>query len=151
MLLLLQELSLVCLVISIVKCNENERAPITIARTEIKVSRSINPENTQTLNVMTRDGNVAQLIVKKRDSKTKTSIRSPLSSTQDESGVNDKYRKSFYTNWIPISSVYLQPNIIRLDAIALVRNSTDTKKNKFGNIIDSDRYVNTIYFLYHSF
>uniref|UniRef100_A0AAR5QGI6 Uncharacterized protein n=2 Tax=Dendroctonus ponderosae TaxID=77166 RepID=A0AAR5QGI6_DENPD len=36
-------------------------------RTELKVSRSLNPESIQTLNVMTRDGNVAQLIVKRKD------------------------------------------------------------------------------------
>lgn len=36
-------------------------------RTELKVSRSLNPESVRTLNVMTRDGNVAQLIVKRKD------------------------------------------------------------------------------------
>lgn len=48
----------------------------TVSRTELKVSRSLNPEDMQTLNVMTRDGSVAQLIVKKRDPKSKGSTGS---------------------------------------------------------------------------
>lgn len=36
-------------------------------RTELKVSRSLNPDATQTLNVVTKDGNVAQLIVKRKN------------------------------------------------------------------------------------
>ncbi|KAF5300942.1 hypothetical protein FQA39_LY19114 [Lamprigera yunnana] len=38
-----------------------------VARTEIRVAKNLNPDEMQTLNVMTRDGNVAQLIVKRRD------------------------------------------------------------------------------------
>lgn len=46
--------------------------PSRTTRTELKVSRSLNPHETQTLNVKTRQGHVTQLIVKKKDAKTTT-------------------------------------------------------------------------------
>ncbi|EFA01737.2 hypothetical protein TcasGA2_TC007333 [Tribolium castaneum] len=107
---------------------EPEKPPPTITRTEIKVSRSLNPEDMQTLNVMTKDGNVAQLIVKRRDRKTEQ---------QDDR--KNQFSRAIYANWIPVSSFYYQPNIIRLDTIALVRNATQEKK---PNVVDSDRIPN---------
>ncbi|XP_049874888.1 uncharacterized protein LOC126372995 [Pectinophora gossypiella] len=44
--------------------------PSRTTRTELKVSRSLNPHDTQTLNVKTRSGHVTQLIVKKKDKTT---------------------------------------------------------------------------------
>lgn len=41
----------------------------TITRTELKVARSLNHDNVQTLNVRTNNGGVATIIVKKRDGK----------------------------------------------------------------------------------
>ncbi|KAG5897156.1 hypothetical protein JTB14_020885 [Gonioctena quinquepunctata] len=148
----------------------------TVTRTELKVSRSLNPEDTQTLNVMTRDGSVAQLIVKRRDSKSKgTTNTVPNYNTYDsfnnhnemrfqDLGTRDQvYQPSRYnyptydnedaqeegsnsvvTNWIP---VYFQPKIIRLDTIAVVRNSSDFKSagsGGLGNVIDSDRLPHVI-------
>lgn len=124
--------------VSLLAAAETEKPKATITRTEIKVSRSLNPEDTQTLNVMTRDGSVAQLIVKKRDPKTKPSLPNP-SPTQitPETTQNNHFPRSIYANWIPVSSVYLQPNIIRLDAFT--KNDTDIKPVKINNVIDTDR------------
>lgn len=44
--------------------------PSRTTRTELKVSRSLNPLETQTLNVRTKSGHVTQLIVKKKDKST---------------------------------------------------------------------------------
>lgn len=44
--------------------------PSRTTRTELKVSRSLNPDSTQTLNVRTRSGHMTQLIVKKKDKTT---------------------------------------------------------------------------------
>lgn len=123
---------------------ETEKPPTTITRTEIKVSRSLNPEDTQTLNVMTRDGGVAQLIVKRRDPKSK---QTPVQNIQSnhlnaEAAPHTSYPKTIYTNWIPVSSVYLRPNLIRLDTVALLKNATRDNaplNNNLGNVIDSDR------------
>ena len=52
-----------------------------VTRTELKVSRSLNPDNTQTLNVRTNNGGLATIIVKKRDGKT---------------SVNNEPRQAFY-------------------------------------------------------
>lgn len=41
-----------------------------VTRTELKVSRSLNPDNVQTLNVRTNNGGLATIIVKKRDGKS---------------------------------------------------------------------------------
>lgn len=72
--------------------------PSRTTRTELKVSRSLNPLDTQTLNVRTKTGHVTQLIVKKKDkttthassttaSPTTAALRSTISnlnSTSDE-------------------------------------------------------------------
>ncbi|RZC41420.1 uncharacterized protein BDFB_004063, partial [Asbolus verrucosus] len=117
----------------IIRATEPEKPPPTITRTEIKVSRSLNPEDMQTLNVVTKDGNVAQLIVKRRDPKTKST------SVDDDPRKASQFSRAIYTNWIPVSSFYYHPNIIRLDTIALVRNAT---QEKTANVIDSDRIPN---------
>lgn len=52
-----------------------------VTRTELKVSRSLNPDNVQTLNVRTNTGGLATIIVKKRDGK---------------SSVNNEPRQAFY-------------------------------------------------------
>lgn len=72
----------------VTKSNEsNDTAPPktifkpAITRTELKVSRSLNPDNVQTLNVRTNTGGVATIIVKKRDGKT---------------SVNNEPRQAFY-------------------------------------------------------
>ncbi|CAB3240659.1 unnamed protein product [Arctia plantaginis] len=44
--------------------------PSRTTRTELKVSRSLNPLDTQTLNVRTKSGHMTQLIVKKKDKTT---------------------------------------------------------------------------------
>lgn len=122
-----------------VYASETEKPKATITRTEIKVSRSLNPEDTQTLNVMTRDGSVAQLIVKKRDPKSKSAIPKPTpTAATPEVTQNNHFPRSIYTNWIPVSSVYLQPNIIRLDTFA--KNNSEFKSVKLSNVIDTDRY-----------
>jgi hypothetical protein len=66
--------------------NEATTVPKTVfkpavTRTELKVSRSLNPDNMQTLNVRTNSGGVATIIVKKRDGK---------------SSVNNEPRQAFY-------------------------------------------------------
>uniref|UniRef100_A0AAR5P1C4 Uncharacterized protein n=1 Tax=Dendroctonus ponderosae TaxID=77166 RepID=A0AAR5P1C4_DENPD len=81
-------------------------------RTELKVSRSLNPESIQTLNVMTRDGNVAQLIVKRKDRSNPESSAGNLaqsrfveigSSNNDQIHQSDDSRR-FITN--PPSNIY---------------------------------------------
>ncbi|KAG6454261.1 hypothetical protein O3G_MSEX008590 [Manduca sexta] len=44
--------------------------PSRTTRTELKVSRSLNPHDTQTLNVRSKSGQLTQLIVKKKDKST---------------------------------------------------------------------------------
>ncbi|KRT84260.1 hypothetical protein AMK59_2241 [Oryctes borbonicus] len=147
--------TLLLLFFATIAAAESEKPAVTVTRTELKVSRSLNPEETQTLNVMTRDGSVAQLIVKRRDSKAKqqghqsaiTSSGSNSSKREAEygngvTGSGGHYTKSIYANWIPVSSVYFKPNLIRLDKIAVVRNASESPNwmnNNLGNIIDSDR------------
>nr|CAH7753556.1 unnamed protein product [Callosobruchus chinensis] len=146
---------------------ENKKTMLpTVTRTELKVSRSLNPEDTQTLNVMTRDGSVAQLIVKRRDGKSKSQPKPqvPLTSAYQNyynevdyennrknydslnSGETAGYGQAVITNWLPLSSVYYQPNLIRLDTIAVVRNASDMKTvhGALGNVIDSDRIPHII-------
>ncbi|CAG9762510.1 unnamed protein product [Ceutorhynchus assimilis] len=57
------------LLVTLTTCEEEQpkKAVPFHTRTELKVSRSLNPHETQTLNVMTRDGSVAQLIVRRKD------------------------------------------------------------------------------------
>lgn len=46
--------------------------PARTTRTELKVSRSLHPDMTQTVSVRTRDGHVTQLIVKKKEPRAST-------------------------------------------------------------------------------
>lgn len=120
---------------------DDKKPSPSITRTEIKVSRSLNPDDMETLNVMTKDGNVAQLIVKRREPKRQDNLvvadSSQLQHQQQQQQQHQLSKNALYANWFPVSSFYYHhPNIIRLDSIALVRNSTQDKPN----VIDSDRY-----------
>ncbi|XP_030763616.1 uncharacterized protein LOC115888158 [Sitophilus oryzae] len=187
------------LLLSLGTCQETPKktAVPVHTRTELKVSRSLNPEDTQTLNVMTRDGSVAQLIVKRRDRSksvdTQTSntnkANSEYSRGHDKEDSQNNYRtlkklgvnpystfyfpqdnpveeetyktedsnnfknnagsttQKFQPSWIPLSGNYYQPTkIVRLDSIAVVRNSSDFRplQNNLGNVIDSDRIPHVI-------
>ncbi|XP_013194340.2 uncharacterized protein LOC106137932 [Amyelois transitella] len=55
--------------------------PSRTTRTELKVSRSLNPHDTQTVNVKTRQGHMTQLIVKKKDKSTTIHASSTLAPT----------------------------------------------------------------------
>lgn len=56
------------ILVALVQAEEQKKSFVPVhTRTELKVSRSLNPDATQTLNVMTKDGNVAQLIVKRKN------------------------------------------------------------------------------------
>lgn len=138
-LILLQAL-FVLSILAVGYSSKTDKPPVTVTRTEIKVSRSLNPEDTQTLNVVTRDGGVAQLIVKRRDAKSKGDTNYQNLDNKD-STASSSFSRAVYTNWIPLSSVYYQPKIITLEKIALVRNASDKKpiNNNLGNVIDSDR------------
>lgn len=57
--------------------------PSKTTRTELKVSRSLNPHDTQTLNVRSKSGHVTQLIVKKKDAKTTTVSSTTPAATTD--------------------------------------------------------------------
>lgn len=57
--------------------------PSKTTRTELKVSRSLNPQDTQTLNVRSKSGQLTQLIVKKKDSKFTTSASTTPAPTTD--------------------------------------------------------------------
>lgn len=65
-----------------------------VTRTELKVSRSLNPDNVQTLNVRTNTGGLATIIVKKRDGK---------------SSVNNEPRQAFYD----VSNAYSRGEVRR--------------------------------------
>lgn len=55
--------------------------PSKTTRTELKVSRSLNPHDTQTLNVRSKSGHVTQLIVKKKDTKSAVSSTTAIPTT----------------------------------------------------------------------
>lgn len=57
---------------STVKTLRTTILPSRTTRTELKVSRSLNPHDTTTVNVRTKSGAMTQLIVKKKDGKTTT-------------------------------------------------------------------------------
>ncbi|XP_018579642.1 uncharacterized protein LOC108917495 [Anoplophora glabripennis] len=158
-------LVLLCVLTAGQASDPNKKPPVTVTRTELKVSRSLNPEETQTLNVMTRDGSVAQLIVKRRDSKARTPSQNYQgTSTPPQSYNSVRYGEEFtyhnldnnnyasqnpravFTNWIPLSPTYYEPKLIRLDSIAVVRNDSSIKpiSNSLGNVIDTDRIPHVV-------
>ncbi|XP_065158581.1 uncharacterized protein [Atheta coriaria] len=142
------------MLVSISLSNADTKKPqVQSVRTELRVSKSLDPEKTQTLEVLTRDGSIAQLIVKKRDPKSKTPI---TSSTNNEAA---EPPKAVYTNWIPVgsSASSYTPNWSQQVASATAvntqtefrvadpstarsvnRGSSTTDNKKVSNIIDSD-------------
>uniref|UniRef100_A0A1B0DQL4 Uncharacterized protein n=1 Tax=Phlebotomus papatasi TaxID=29031 RepID=A0A1B0DQL4_PHLPP len=69
--------------------------PAQVHRTQLKVSRSLNPDDMETINVRSNNGGVATIIVKKRDGKS-TNI--PLQSTNGETGLSrEEARRRYYT------------------------------------------------------
>lgn len=125
-----------------------------MTRTELKVSRSLDPKSTKTLNVVTKDGGIAQLIVKRRDSQANPSSSfthyAPIPSNnnfeinfyKDYGNEKQNYETKLFpnvedgrdlevmeskpaaANWIPISSQYYQPSVLDMNTIALIKNLT---------------------------
>ncbi|CAH1180778.1 unnamed protein product [Phyllotreta striolata] len=114
-----------------------------MTRTELKVSRSLDPSTTKTLNVVSKDGSIAQLIVKRKDPTTPPptdnnnyninffdtygdemqNYESKMFPQQDDSrNVREIDNKA---NWIPISSGYYQPSAVDMQTVALIRNLTN--------------------------
>ncbi|XP_059621201.1 uncharacterized protein LOC132264884 [Phlebotomus argentipes] len=68
--------------------------PAQVHRTQLKVSRSLNPDDMETINVRSNNGGVATIIVKKRDGKS-TNI--PPQSTNGEIGLSrEEARRRYY-------------------------------------------------------
>ncbi|XP_050292787.1 uncharacterized protein LOC126733510 isoform X2 [Anthonomus grandis grandis] len=127
-------------------------------RTELKVSRSLNPENLQTLNVRTREGNVAQIIVTRKDRSTAfikdESDRSrtqfvPIGQNLEQDTGHDPSMNTQYLhkkeenfkstpNWIPLSQNYNEATNRVLNTIAVVRTGSfvkPTQDNQFSDRI----------------
>ncbi|GAB0086339.1 transcription factor SPT20 homolog [Sergentomyia squamirostris] len=70
--------------------------PVQVHRTQLKVSRSLNPDTMETINVRTNNGGVVAIIVKKRDGKS-TNI--PPQSINAENGLSrDEARQRYYSS-----------------------------------------------------
>ncbi|XP_072929475.1 uncharacterized protein [Epargyreus clarus] len=92
--------------------------PSRTTRTELKVSRSLNPHDTQTLNVRTKSGHVTQLIVKKKDKSTTHSSSTTVAPTT-----------------IPVKTTL--PNVRVNNTNDEVKNKTDSRdqrKLNFGSV-----------------
>lgn len=117
--------------------NDDNNKPLpAFARTEIRVAKSLDPDETQTLNVMTRDGGVAQLIVKRRDGKSKFN-----SAFSEALNTKPPVRPdSLYSQWKNSQPVYLHSDMMKLENYAVVKNASSDKpgRSTIGNI-GSDR------------
>lgn len=61
--------------------------PAQVHRTQLKVSRSLNPNDMETLNVRTNNGGQATIIVKKRDGKSSSNFLQSPSTSQSTNGI----------------------------------------------------------------
>lgn len=84
------------------------KKPVTVARTQLKVSRSLDPSTMQTLNVLTKDGSVAQLIVKRRDGKSQSSTTPASVELAD-----DPRKSTIQTNWVPINTLKVESEFFK--------------------------------------
>lgn len=69
----------------------------TVTRTALHVARSLDPEATQTLSVRTKSGEMATLIVKRRDSKKL--VPAPVEVRSREMEINDEKQKEQRSTW----------------------------------------------------
>lgn len=68
--------------------NKSVIKPAQVHRTQLKVSRSLNPKDMETLNVRTNNGGLATIIVKKRDGKSNSNFfQQPASTSQATNGI----------------------------------------------------------------
>ncbi|KAF5308913.1 hypothetical protein FQR65_LT00613 [Abscondita terminalis] len=126
---------LICAMIYNTQAFENDKPQPTLARTEIRVAKNLNPDDTQTLNVMTRDGSVAQLIVKRRDGKSK------FNSAGTQSTKPPIKTDSFYSHWKNGQPVFLHSSdMMKLENYAMVKNASNDQpgRSSVGSIV-SDR------------
>lgn len=65
----------------------------TVTRTELKVSRSLNPDKVQTLSVRTNTGDLATIIVKKRDGKVAPFSNEPPKTSQPYYDVSNQFSR----------------------------------------------------------
>lgn len=106
--------------------------PAAVARTELKVSRSLDPSTMQTVNVMTKDGSVAQLIVKRRDGKSQTTTTvAPIS----KSSIQLKLlQDTIQSNWLPVTALVI-PSTSSIDSLVKPEPKiTNQIKNEAKNI-----------------
>lgn len=96
---MLQILLLIAIGILRVTSSAEEVKPMAVTRTELKVSRSLDPSNMQTVNVLTKDGSVAQLIVKRRDGKSQTTTTVPPTTKSVEIKL---VQDTIQSSWVPI-------------------------------------------------
>ena len=108
----------------------------TYTRAELKVSRSLNTDNIQTLNIMTKDGSIAQLIVKKRDRKSDPIIH-PFKRSQEQGTVktNYYYDNNIESNTIKTDNKWLavrtpKPITLRSDNVAIRDSLESVPKTK---------------------
>ncbi|GBP76255.1 hypothetical protein EVAR_60804_1 [Eumeta japonica] len=100
--------------------------PSRTTRTELKVSRSLNPHDTQTLSVRTKSGHVTQLIVKKKDNKATThynAVTTPTPTTVPDKSTTAETKSNITT--------VEQPNNVTLE-------SRDQRKLNIIGPADSD-------------
>ncbi|KAF7287204.1 hypothetical protein GWI33_002025 [Rhynchophorus ferrugineus] len=96
-------------------------------RTELKVSRSLNPEDTQTLSVVTKDGNVAQLIVKRRD-RSNLGVDGP-SVSNNKDATDDSYRNMKKLGVNPYSTYLLPQESLGNDQSLDTKSSSSQSSN----------------------
>lgn len=127
---------LIFLSIFITVLTEDVNKPIAYARTELKVSRSLDPATMQTLNVLTKDGQIAQLIVKRRDGK------SPTSTTPATTVVGENAEKStIQTSWVPINTMTVEKDFFSQIGNQINRQKEEESVPKPVNIRSTQVFV----------
>ncbi|XP_044728004.1 uncharacterized protein LOC123291695 [Chrysoperla carnea] len=82
--------------------NTNKRTPVSVTRTELRVAKSLDPDKVQTLNVVTKTGSIAKLIVKRRDSKSSNENQKLSTSPIVDSSTSTKQNDKLVTSTTPI-------------------------------------------------
>lgn len=111
--------------------------PSRTTRTELKVSRSLNPLETQTLNVRTKSGHMTQLIVKKKDLKSTTHHTGSTTTTPTTPSPNATPK----TTPKAIQKFEIKPNFTVSENISKTNKTTDSRDQRkltFAHAANSD-------------
>ncbi|CAI6352269.1 unnamed protein product [Macrosiphum euphorbiae] len=120
------KISFLFIILPLIVNGVSDNNNVQMTRTSIKVARNLDPDAMETLEVKTRTGDIATIVVKKRDSRQQFTESAPKPNLQLVSMSNENTPK------VP------DPVVIRSDSVYVKNQKEEEKKSRSLFHVDSD-------------